>query len=196
MIRINLLSQERDKPKRRASSASGGVQSGQKIAVACTLVFAVAALAVAWWYWSLRKEETLLTDEIAAAEQETARLQNLIVQVQQFEERKSQLQQRVSLIEQLRRGQSGPVHLLDEVSRALPEMLWLTQLEEKGNDVTIEGRCTSNMSLSDFVDNLSRSGWFKRPVEIVDSQLEQVQGASADVIKFTIKAQFSPPGGG
>jgi type IV pilus assembly protein PilN len=195
MIRINLLSQEREKPKRRAAAGPGG-QSGQKIAVACTLVIAVAALSVAWWYWSLRKEQTLLTEEITAAEHESARLQNLIAQVQQYEERKSQLQQRVSLIEQLRRGQSGPVHLLDEVSRALPEMLWLTQLEQKGADVTIEGKCTSNMSLSDFVDNLSRSGWFKRPVEIVDSHLEQAAGASSDVIRFTIKAQFSPPGGG
>ncbi|MCX6552242.1 MAG: PilN domain-containing protein [Acidobacteria bacterium] len=195
MIRINLLSQEKDKPRRRAATSSGS-ESGQKIVVACTLVLAVAVLSVAWWYWSLRKDATQLTDEIAAAEQETARLGTLIVQVQQFEARKGELQQRVSLIEQLRRGQSGPVHLLDEVSRGLPEMLWLTQLEQKGSDVTIEGRCTSNMSLSDFVDNLAKSGWFKKPVEIVDSQLEQVQGSSSDVIRFTIKAQFAPPGGG
>ena len=60
------------------------------------------------------------TDDIAAAEHETARLQTLIVQVQQFEERKAQLQQRVTLIEQLRRGQSGPVHMLDESAGACP----------------------------------------------------------------------------
>jgi type IV pilus assembly protein PilN len=196
MIRINLLSQDRDKPKRRTPSSQAAFQSGQKIAVACTLVVALAALGVAWWYWSLRKESTQLTDEIAAAEQETARLRTLIVQVNEFEARRGQLQQRVALIEQLRRGQSGPVHLLDEISRSVPEMLWLTQLEQKGSDVTIDGRCTSLTSLSDFVDNLARSGWFKKPVEIVDSQVEAAPGAGTDVIRFSVKAQFAPPAGG
>jgi len=196
VIRINLLSQERDKPKRRAASSSGGFQSGPKIAVACTLILALTALGVAWWYWSLRRDAANLTEQTVAAEQETARLRTLIVQVNQFEERKAQLQQRVALIEQLRRGQSGPVHLLDEVSRSVPEMLWLTQLEQKGDNVTIDGRCTSLTSLSDFVDNLAKSGWFKKPVEIADSQVEAVQGAGTDVIRFSVKAQFQPPSGG
>ena len=42
----------------------------------------------------------------------------MLGQVQKFETRKAQLQQRVTLIEQLRRGQTGPVHVLDEVSKA------------------------------------------------------------------------------
>ena len=41
MIRINLLSQTREKPRRRASTASL-VGSGQKITVACTLILALA----------------------------------------------------------------------------------------------------------------------------------------------------------
>ena len=196
MIRINLLSQEREKPKRRQAAGPAAFQSGQKIAVACTLILALAALGVAWWYWSLRKDATTLTDEIAAADRETARLGSLIAQVNQFEERKAQLQQRVTLIEQLRRGQSGPVHMLDEISKALPEMLWLTQMEQKGQDVVLEGRCTSLTSLSDFVDNLARSGWFKKPVEITESQVEQGPGNGPDVIKFSVKAQFAPPAGG
>jgi type IV pilus assembly protein PilN len=193
MIRINLISQTREKPRRRAST--GLVGSGQKITVACTLILAMAALGVGWWYWTLRREATQLTDDIAAAEQETARLQTLIVQVRQFEERKTQLEQRVTLIEVLRRGQSSPVHVLDAVSRSVPEMLWLTQLEQKGADLTIEGRCMTLTSISDFVDNLGRSGWFKKPVEIVNSQVEVGTGGAGDVIRFTVKAQVAAPAG-
>jgi len=193
MIRINLISQTREKPRRRAST--GLVGSGQKITVACTLILALAALGVGWWYWTLRREANQLTDDIAAAEQETARLQTLIVQVRQFEERKKQLEQRVTLIEVLRRGQSSPVHVLDAVSRSVPEMLWLTQLEQKGADLTIEGRCMTLTSISDFVDNLGRSGWFKKPVEIVDSQLEVAPGGTGDMIRFTVKAQVVAPAG-
>lgn len=191
MIRINLLGQERGRPKRRPVA----FESGQKITVACTLILALAALGVAWWYWSLQKEAGRLVDDIAAAQQETQRLRPLIAQVQEFEERKGQLQQRVSLIEQLRRGQTGPVHMLDHISRSLPEMLWLTDLDQKASEVTIEGRCMALTSLSDFVGNLEASGWFKRPVEIVDSQQEPVQGADATLIRFTIRAQFVQPGG-
>jgi Tfp pilus assembly protein PilN len=111
------------------------------------------------------------------------------------------LQQRVALIEELRKGQSGPVHLLDEVSRALPERLWLTQLQQVEGDLRIEGRATSLTALSDFVGNLESSGYFARPVEILDSQVEaqpaqvQAAGGPGDVVKFTVKAQFVMPGG-
>jgi hypothetical protein len=50
-------------------------------------------------------------------------------------------------------------------------------------------------SISDFVDNLARSGWFKKPVEIVDSQVESGQSGAGELIKFTIKAQVVSPAG-
>ena len=194
MIRINLLSQAREKPRRRVPAASL-VGSGQKITVACTLILALAALSIGWWYWSLRKDAAKLADDITAAEAETRRLQTLIVQVRQFEARKVQLQDRVTLIETLRRGQSSPVHVLDAISRSVPDMLWLTQLDQKGADLTIEGRCMTLTSISDFVDNLGRSGWFKKPVEIVDSQVEQGSSGNGELITFTVKAQVVSPAG-
>jgi type IV pilus assembly protein PilN len=194
MIRINLISQTREKPRRRVPAASL-VGSGQKITVACTLILALAVLGTGWWYWSLRKEAAKLTDDIAAAEAETKRLQALIVQVRQFETRKAQLQERVTLIETLRRSQSSPVHVLDAISRSVPDLLWLTQLDQKGADLTIEGRCMSLTSISDFVDNLGRSGWFKKPVEILDSHVEAGSATAGELIKFTVKAQVVSPAG-
>ena len=37
----------------------------------------------------------------------------------------------------------------------------------------MDGRTTSLTALSDFVANLEASGWFKKPVEILDSQVDQ-----------------------
>jgi len=194
MIRINLLGSDRDRPKKRERVASSFDASGQKITLACTLILVVGAAGVAWWYWSLQRESTRLADDLAYAQQESQRLRTTIVQVQQFEDQKAQLMQRVALIEQLRKGQSGPVHMLDEISRGLPEAMWLTQLDQKGPELTIEGRCIALTSLSDFVGNLEASGWFKKPVEIVDSQIEQIQGVETTLIKFSIKARFAQPG--
>jgi type IV pilus assembly protein PilN len=189
VIRINLLSVDRERAKRRAR-----FQIGQKVTLASSLILVVAGLLVGWWYWSLQNESNELDQRLADAQRETVRLQSLIQQVQDFEQRRAQLQQRVTLIEQLRRGQSGPVHMLDEISRSLPDTMWLTEMKQQGEDVTLNGRCMSLTALSDFVANLETSKYFRQPVEIIDSQVEPATPAAAELIKFSVKAKFAQPG--
>jgi type IV pilus assembly protein PilN len=187
LIKINLLAVDRERAKRKAK-----FQIGEKITVACSLILVVAALGIGWWFWYLRNASAELDQQIVDAESEKARLQSVIQQVQQFEARRVQLQQRVTLIEQLRKGQTGPVHLLDQVSRALPETMWLTTLVQKVNDVVIDGRCTSLTSLSDFVAALEASNLFERPVEIIDSQVEPPAGPGLpELIRFSVRATMA-----
>ena len=195
MIRINLLSSERQKTKVRAPI----FDIGKQVTLACSLILVAGIAGVGYWYWSLTQEEATVEAEIVSANQEVARLRTIIAEVQQFESRRQQLQQRVQLIEQLRKGQGVPVQMLDQVSRSLPDMLWLTSMQQTGGDVTIEGRSTTLVALSDFVGNLGNTTFFKKPIEIVDSQVEtgnQAQGP--DIIKFSVKAQLvnAPAGAG
>jgi type IV pilus assembly protein PilN len=191
MIKINLLSPERKAVKKRAA-----FQVGQKLTIACTLILVVTAALVGWRYWLLGRESANLDAEIAAAQKETERLHSIISQVQQFEQRRAQLQQRVALIEQLRKDQKGPVHMLDQISRSLPSMLWLTELKQSPNpdEVVISGRCTTQTAVSDFVANLEASGYFKKSIEIVSSDSEAQPQPPGELIKFNIKAQFQQPG--
>jgi type IV pilus assembly protein PilN len=191
MIKINLLTIERQRGKKKAA----GFELGQKLIVACTLVLLVAALFVGWRYWSLDKASKRLDADIVTAQNEVARLRTIIAEVQQFEQRSAQLRQRVALIEQLRRDQTGPVHMLDQISRALPPMLWLTDVKQGANpnEVLIEGRCTTLTGLSDFVGNLEQSGYFRRSVEIVGSQTEALTTPPSELVRFSIRAQFQPP---
>jgi len=188
MIRINLLAAERERTKQKIA-----FPTGQKLTAVCSLMIVLAGGLIGWRYWSLGRESSQLDTDISAAGQETARLKTIIQQVQQFESQKSQLQERVALIEQLRKTQAGPVHMLDQISRAVPSMLWLTELKQNNADVVIDGRCTSLMGLSDFITNLEGSGFFKKSVEILSSQAESVGQPPSDLIKFSIKAQFQPP---
>ena len=136
MIRINLLAVERERKK-----AKGTFQIAQKLTIGCSLILVLALLFIGWRYWSLGAQSKQLDDEIAAAQKEASRLHTIILEVQTFEQRKTDLTQRVTLIEQLRKGQTGPVHLLDQVSRALPPMLWLTELKQtSATEVVIDGR--------------------------------------------------------
>jgi type IV pilus assembly protein PilN len=187
MIKINLLTVDRERTKRKSAKFQ---IVGQKLTIACSLILVVAALGVGWWFWSLQRESAVLDQQIADAERETARLQSVIQQVAQFEARRVQLQQRVTLIEQLRKGQTGPVHLLDEVSRALPEAMWLTDLKQTVAEVLIDGRCTTLNALSDFVSALEASNLFQKPVEIVDSQVETAAGSGTELIRFSVRAKL------
>jgi type IV pilus assembly protein PilN len=191
MIKINLLAVER-----KAAKKVIAFQSAQKITLGCTLILLVAGLGIGWRYWYLQRESAQLDVDISAAQQETTRLHSIITQVQQFEQRKAQLQQRVALIEQLRRDQTGPVHMLDQISRSLPPMLWLTGLKQGASpaEVIVDGRCTTMTGLSDFVANLEGSGFFKRGVEIIQSQTEAGPAAVGELIRFSIKATFQLPG--
>lgn len=188
MIKINLLAVERERAKRKST-----FQIGQKLTVGCSLIVVAAALLVGWWYWSLQRESADLDQQIVDARQETARLQNVIEQVRQFEARRGQLQQRVTLIEQLRKGQTGPVHLLDEISRALPDTMWLIAMKQTGADVLIDGQCTTLTALSDFVSALEMSKLFATPVEIVDSKVEPGAAGSAELIRFSVRTKVAAP---
>jgi type IV pilus assembly protein PilN len=191
MIRINLLAVEK-----KAIARVGGksFQVGQKITIACSLILIVGALFVGWRYWTLRQDSARIDREIAEAQQEKVRLRSIMQQVEQFEHQKAELQTRVALIEELRTSQTGPVHMLDQISRAVPPMLWLTELKQTEDSVVIDGRCTGLTSLSDFVTNLEASGYFKRSVEIVSTQAEANTSPAGEMIKFSIKGQFQQPG--
>ena len=188
MIRINLLAVDRGVGKKRARA---GVTAAQRATLGAALILISTLVFVGWWFWSLHTESSRIDTEIARAETEAQQLRSVLAQVQRFETEKARLQQRVTLIEQLRRGQTGPVHILDEVSRALPDRLWLVSMSQRDKDFTIEGRTTSLTALSDLVANLEGSAWFKRPVEILDSQVDQTP--AGDLVRFTIRATSNNP---
>jgi type IV pilus assembly protein PilN len=192
MIRINLLGVERKQARRAAA-----FDIGKRVTLACSLILVVAAAGIGLWFWSLQQASAQVDADIATAQRELARLRPIIAEVEKFEARQAQQAQRVQLIEQLRKGQSMPVALLDNISKSVPDMLWLTGLQQKEGDVTIDGRSTTLIALSDFVSNLGESNFFKKPIEIVKSESEvgrTEQGATpVDTVEFTVKAQLANP---
>ena len=187
MIRVNLLS-ERKAPKQKASFLAG-----QGTTLGCSLILIGVGALVGVRFLSLRAASSQLETDLLNAQKETARLRTVLAQVQQFEAQKGELQQRVSLIEQLRQEQVGPVHMLDEISKALPPLMWLTALKQTANEVLIDGRGMTMTGLSDFVSNLEASGYFERSVEIVSTTTET--NPAGELIKFQIKAIFKTASG-
>jgi type IV pilus assembly protein PilN len=193
MIRVNLLGVERQKARKPLLA----FDPAQSLTVICALILTATALGIGWWYWTMQNDSARVDSEIAVKTAEAARLQSLLAEVQRFEAQRTQLQQRVQLIEQLRSGQSVPVQLLDHVSRSLPDMLWLTDMNQEGGAVTIQGRSTTLIALSDFVANLGNGGFLKKPIDIVNSVVENNRSGgtqSVELINFTVKAELASAG--
>jgi len=186
MIRINLLGVERTK-----ATKAFVLDAGRRVTILSSLVLVAAVVGIGFWYWWLGQESSRLDAEIAAAQQESARLQTVMAEVAAFEARRDLVQQRVALIEQLRSGQSIPVQILDHVSRSLPDMMWLTSMEQNATTLTIEGMSTTLIALSDFVGNLGTSPLLQRPVEILNSQV--TTGGGPELIEFTVRANINRP---
>jgi type IV pilus assembly protein PilN len=190
MIRINLLSVERTRT--RATKPTVVIPAAQRVTVGASIVLILTVAGLGWWFSSLRQQSQAIDREISRVEGQAKNLRPVLAQFQKFETRKAQLQQRVTLIEELRKGQTAPARILDQISRSVPDRLWLADLKQSGNDFTINGFATSMTALSDFVAGIEGTKWFRKPVEIIDSQVTS-DAKTGDLVRFVVKASYFDP---
>jgi type IV pilus assembly protein PilN len=160
MIKINLLATA-PQGKVRAPKAPRLEVGDLGQNVLMTGVVLLAVLFIGWRWYDLASEARRLQREIAAAEEEKRRLQEIIKKGEDFKAKKELLQRKITLITQLKRNQSGPVHLLDEISKQLPDFLWLDQMTESGFNIQIQGKATTYNAVSNFYNNLTGSRYFQ-----------------------------------
>lgn len=155
MIRINLLAVG---PKARKAKPQWDVRAEALLGVGVLTV----TLAGCWWYsTSLDEELESKTVEKQGKEKQVTLLKEQVKQVQDFEAKKKQLEDKNRIIEQLEKARTGPVRALDNVSQSLePLKLWLMRMNVKGNSIEVEGRALTNDDIVEFVNNLRRTDYF------------------------------------
>jgi len=117
---------------------------------------------------------------------ELARLKPIVDEVSALEQRETFLRTRIETIQRLRSNQRGPVHVLDELSRNLPEQTWLETIDEGGGVYKVAGYALTNFAVADLLRNLQRSSEFAG-VDLVSS--EQMVIATREIKKFIIQFQ-------
>lgn len=186
MIKVNLLATNpgvvapREWLPREQRSALGGVS---------ILLATALALGGVWYYQHAQASEIAV--KIAAGEAEMLRLKDAAALVERTNARKTELSERLALIDRLRASKRAPVSLLETVSYSIPEGLWLLEIKQAAAVVQIDGRATSITAVTDFTERLQTSGYFLRPVEIVSTATEAVE--EVGVVRFVIKAEAVPP---
>lgn len=135
-------------------------------------------------WWSMVSRVKALEQEKVVLNEELAVLKTKVKEVENYEKNKKNYEEKIGIIEQLRKNQAGPVRLLDELSRGLPDRVWLTALTEQGGKVDLEGRAVTNAEIVEYINNLKASRHI-RDIQLIESR--QVNEGGIPVYNFKLK---------
>ncbi len=177
MIKINLLSSQKAKKTRKKIEI-------QSQLIGASVVLSVVILGCGYVWMVLGERVDHLQSEKAKLTAELGVLKTKVKEVENYERDKKIVEEKINVIEQLRKNQSIPVLLLDEVSKSLPQRVWLVSLIEQGGTVDLDGKATTNSEIVDFINNLKKSSLFK-DVQILESR-QSMEGVIS-IYSFKLK---------
>ncbi len=183
MILINLLPHREAARKRRR-------ESFQVTMFASFLLGLLIAGGIYWWFQMLitdqQEKNNFLQTEISA-------LAVQIKEIATIEEEITSLRARQKAVEDLQSDRNLPVHLLTELVHQLPDGVYITNLKQEGQTVTMQGMAQSNERVSEMLRNLSsNTPWLSKPelVEIIASNLALSARDQRRVATFNLRFQL------
>jgi len=184
MIRINLLSEGKRTAVRKAKTTA--LLEGQDIGLWLLAAgFLVGVMITGFWWWQLKAAVDAQQEEIAAANREVEKLASVIKEVDDYKQKKAELERKIKIINDLKLNQRGPVRVMDHISRALPELLWLDRMTMNANTIEIEGRAFNTNAVANFIENLDKVPEFEEPT------LKDTSEQAGGVYKFVINFNYS-----
>jgi len=165
MIRINLISEgKKGTAVRSARLRAFNINATNVAAVCVAATFLVALLGYGGYWLYMKRHLAAQQAEMEELRATVAELEEIIKEVERFEARKAELEHKIQVITDLRNNQRGPVHIMDQISRALPDFLWLNRMEMNAAAVNIQGNAFTTSSVANFIENLDSVAEFQEPV--------------------------------
>jgi len=163
MIKINLLLARKEKKK---------VGMSKEIVVLILSVFLLLVLLVIV-QWRIDKEKENTIAQISNTKKEITYYKSLIAEVDKAKALQKTLQDKLNVINSLKKQKSSPSRVLDELSIDKPEKIQLESLKKEGGKLGIEGIALDDETVANFMTNLRKSKLFKNVDLIVSEQIEQ-----------------------
>jgi Tfp pilus assembly protein PilN len=206
MIRINLLPGQQKRKAGAKLQLSAGVkellaQVKDPLLMGAVGLWAVGAVVVGGLWTLQARQMSGLRDEHTRVEAEYRRYRNLLQQKRRAERLRDSLVAELEAIREIDSDRYVWPHVMEEVTKALPDYTWLTSLEaitprvEEGVDsvvkppvrFTVEGRTSDLAAYTRFVSQLTMSPWIQNAeFGAVQSVMEQ----DRPVNSFTVTATF------
>ena len=183
MILINLLPHREAARKRRRDAFNATL-------VASVLFGVLIAGGIYLWYQAQIDDQQGRNQFLQT---EISRLESQIKEIATLESEIVALRARQKAVEDLQSDRNLQVHLLNELVRQLPDGVYLTDLKQVEQSVTIKGSAQSNERVSELLRNLGTgTPWFAQPqlVEIVTGTVALSARDQRRVANFTISLRL------
>jgi len=167
MMRINLLPHRQI--KRAERQREFGLMALMAAGAACAVVF------LGWQFLGAQKDSQL--ERNGRLEKAITSLDKKITDIKDLKDQISNVLERKQIVENLQTNRSQSIVILDELTRQLPEGLYLKSIKQTGNLITLEGVADTNARVATLVRNLSVSNWMESPnlVEIKSTTVNNIK---------------------
>jgi type IV pilus assembly protein PilN len=164
------------------------LRSQLQVAAAALVVLVCGA---GWLFYTQGQTREAHARELEQLQAELKSLEKIVKEVEQFQKQAALLEKKVEVIGNLKTGRRLPAPWLEELSRHLPEQVWLESIQESGTGLQIRGKSLNgNPGVADFMKNLESSSFFGA-AGLVESKSETVQ--EREVMAFTITVPIVAP---
>jgi Tfp pilus assembly protein PilN len=185
MIRINLLKPE-TKDIRDQVTTSGVAEEGSKKGPNIgSLIFLILIIALGAFFFYQKKAFDRENALLATARKDKAALQYVEKKLEEQRLARASLDQKITLIESLNAQRDLAPRLMDELSRRLPEWVWLTEVVYDAKGIQIKGRALSNNLVADYISGLEASPQIMN-VNLVSSTQKTTK--SDQYLEFSLRA--------
>jgi len=179
MIRINLLpfraARKRENIKRQLTTFG--------------LTILLLIIMMGYEFLSLNSTLASLNRKRTGIKKELAEYKSTINKINRLQKRINAIKKKLGIIKTLERGKSGPVHLLDEISKAVPkDRLWIDSLQESKGRLALRGIAKDYSTVARFMVNLKKSKYI-RSVTLGSTQLKTIKGRKLS--KFNLNCVIS-----
>lgn len=183
MILINLLPHREAARKRRRDVFNLSL-------IVSALAGAVIASVIYLW---LQGQISAQQEQNMILKKEIGTLEGQIKEIAGLEAEIAALRARQQAVEDLQSDRNLPVHLLSELVKQLPDGVYITNMRQENQLVSLQGVAQSNERVSELLRNLANNTpWFSRPelVEIVAGNITLGARDQRRVSNFSIRVRL------
>ena len=182
MVRINLL------PHRQIKRAER--QRQFNLMLVATSISAGALVFMGQGYISSQIDNQVSRN--ARLEAANSKLDKEISEIKDLKNQISNVLERKQVVENLQSDRSQAVVVLDEITRQLPEGMYLNSLSQKGKTITLVGIADTNARVATLVRNLSTSSWLEAP-KLIEIKSVNANGVKQNNFTLTVNLKKAVP---
>jgi len=157
MIRINLLKPETKDIKETAVAPGAPEVAVKKQPKLGSLIFLLLVVVLGGALYMQRQAFSREEELLATAKAEKSKLQYVTAKLEEQKKLKASLERKINLINDLRSQQDTAVRIMDQLSRSLPDWVWLTEISYDSKGLQVKGKALSNNLIADYMTSLENS---------------------------------------